>query len=335
MLKSLQLGVERYSKQKAKRNDQQRSERWFTDGNVVGVAVGPKLAGGVPDGDDPCLRFFVRRKLPMSRVPEEAQVPSRVHFDSVEGEFLSDLEELPEGFTAHSFQRMRPVRPGAAIAHFRGDPGTAGVLVMRLRTATADPNLPGSWEGPFFLTCAHVALPFGAQGGDQIEQPPDFDGEVGPNVIGALSPHSSPIRFDAVNEVDAALIRVTQMAQIDRAVLGIGAPSGLSSLNPASLANAAAIPLVRSGFATGPGQPGRIIGFKARFPVRFPSYGNRGALFRNVVVYRTHATGGDSGAPVLDSRNKALLGVHFAGSGQFGLMIMARTIFRKLKLRLV
>jgi hypothetical protein len=110
---------------------------------------------------------------------------------------------------------MAAVRPGEAVRHERGDPGTIGAIV-RAAQNRAD---------RFLLSCAHVLAPRASNPsvGDGI-----LDGDG--NRVGTLAAWTR-LRFGIAhpNVVDAALARIQNGVEIDPAIRGVGPPTGIGN----------------------------------------------------------------------------------------------------------
>ncbi len=94
--------------------------------NVVGVATSLKVTGGQPTNTW-SLTVLVEKKLPLSEVPEESQVPGEL--DGVP----TDVVEVgrPEPLVFNT--KVRPALPGFSIGHHNITAGTFGCLVRDIR----------------------------------------------------------------------------------------------------------------------------------------------------------------------------------------------------------
>lgn len=287
--------------------------------NILGIAVGEKSTNSETLDGQFCVKFFVREKLAKSRIPANDMIPETMTLDSIEAEVLTDVEWFPGIPVAHSGDRIRPLRPGASIGHYAGTSGTLGLIVKR-RGGTQ----------PLLLSCSHVLALAGRvspQDAHQnaIEQPADFDADVGPNKVGKLSDLFSRIVAGATNRVDAALAEIDEGQEVSTSIPEIGTPSGLSTLlnNPSRVSG---IPLIRYGAATQL-QSGILRSVEATFPIRYPVLGDRVAFMQRMALYKTACAPGDSGSAVLDAQTKEVMGLHVAGAGTFGLFTPIQIVF--------
>ncbi len=163
--------------------------------NVHAVGLGSKTVQGKRDKVK-AIRFYVVRKVPNWMLSPGERLP-----DSIDGIPTDVIESPPASFAAGPIQQrleMRPVRPGASIAHPDVGAGTLGAICRR------DPD-----DGKrFALSNNHVLSNLGrAKIGDDIFQPGPLDraeGTVAAPVARLVS--FEPVLTDgARNQIDAAL----------------------------------------------------------------------------------------------------------------------------------
>lgn len=303
--------------------DLREPSNWNWRSGIYAVAIGEKVTERKTCHGEFCLKFFVPRKIARTRLRSSEAIPTQIKLRSTRSKILTDVEEMQNLPTGHSAQIFRPVRPGASIGNFRGSTGTAGLIVRRI-----------GFPNPLILSCSHVlALGGFATAGDPVEQPADFSGTVGPNRIGRLFPGFSVLNPAVINDVDAAVAAVDQGISIDPAILDIGLPTRISDPFSPLSPNLAAIPLLRSGAATGV-QPGSIVGLRAKVKVQMPAIGGHVIVFSRMVLYKTHSQAGDSGAAVIDARDTSIVGLHVAGNGIAGLFTPIQAVFNALGVEL-
>lgn len=304
----------------AHQRDLARAEHWSWRSNILAIGVGEKSTDRQPVTGELCLKFFVREKLAKTRLRSAERIPAKLKLSSIRNALMTDIEEFPGMLATHSNEIFRPVRPGASIGHFRGSSGSVGLIVRRIGTAQ-----------PLLLSCSHVlALAGRAQAGDPIEQPADRDQVIGPNRVGMLTPWFTRITpGNFINDVDAALATLDPGQAASASILDIGNPSGVSNLLPNALSTLSTIHLQRSGAATGK-QSGFITAVQALAPIRISVLGDRVATFRQLVIYRTRCSPGDSGAAVIDARNNTVVGIHVAGNGDIGAFIPIQPVLNSL-----
>ena len=295
----------------------------FRLANVVGLAVGHKVVGGVETGE-PCITVYVERKRPEAELRRRDIVPKAldgVRTDVVEtGPFRARI--LQEAREAPRTSRVRPAPGGVSIAHERVSAGTLGCLVRRRD------------GGPVILSNNHVlANGNAAARGDPILQPGPADGgrpedgiarladfvpivfaEREPGTFGrllerALGPVLAAFGLGVrrlptgrANLVDAAIAEPLAPDLVTEEVLGIGLVRGTAEAEIGTRVR-------KSGRTTGL-TSGRIVGLDAVVRV---DYGGRSAVFRQQVVSDVLSKGGDSGSFVVDEQNRAV-GLLFAGS---------------------
>jgi len=305
--------------------DQSRVPQWRTAREVVagsdlallrrhellGVGVGIKITAGRAT-DQPCVKAFVREKLPRARLSRERLVPETITRPT--GEVSTDVEEmevptappwrvdptgLREATSVGTRSRDRPLRGGDSIAHFRSLLGTAGVVVRD----------PGNPVATVVLSCNHVLAELNrAWLGDPVLQPARGDGGRRPFDICGTLYRFVPVRFglSAGNRVDAAIARVPGGAPFIEWV------GPLRSVRPVeeSLVGAPVFKVGRTtGFTEGFVQAVHFTGW-IPYP---PLLGGGVALFREQMVTTPMAAFGDSGAVLCDSAANGL-GLLFAGS---------------------
>jgi hypothetical protein len=282
--------------------DRQRLRAFFTDPNFLGFAVSEKRVKEKRLPDEFCLTFFVRRKLAESRLRSGTKIPKRLQLQTTESRVPTDVLELGQMHRAHG-----RIGPGSRIGHGAGTSETAGTL-----TFIARDNSSGL---PLILSCSHVLAQAGnAQEGEAVESPPDPRGKPGPNVVGHLTDRFMVINPGVMNQIDAALAQPDDGVELTDTIPKIGQPSGvfdLTQLGPDDFMN---LPVEKFGAETQLTK-GKITGFPATLPIRFPVLGDRVAWFTNVATYDIEATEGDSGAVVVRTGTRDVVGMHIAGSG--------------------
>jgi hypothetical protein len=196
-------------------------ESFLKDPNVLGVAVGHKLAGGQSTGDH-SVTVFVARKVSRSTLPSSALLPAKL---SISGQdVLTDIVEAAGPFYQHAnISSELPAHPGTSIGEVSITAGTFGAVVYD--------NKDGSKR---ILSNNHVlANNNAAPLGSPIVYPGPVDGGRAPaNTIAKLSKFIPIIpEAQGFNSVDAALATPIDSSAIDDTPLnGVPAPS---KANPA------------------------------------------------------------------------------------------------------
>lgn len=295
--------------------------------NVVGVGVGYKRTNGVVT-DELSVVVMVRKKLPIAGLEPQDVLPRQVDNVKVDVIEVGEIRAL-QARTA----RWRPAPGGVSIGHFKITAGTLG-SVVRDRASGARLILSNN----HVLANSNDAVP-----GDPIYQPGPYDGGSGasdvfahlerfceivfttqPGVCSLASAYAgfgnalarllgSSHRLEvyqtnpqAVNQVDAAVARPVNDADLLDEILEIGVVSGKTT---ATLG----MPVRKSGRTTG-FTTGTINVLQATVDV---SYGSgRVARFENQLVAGPMSQGGDSGSLVVSGDALQAVGLLFAGSAQ-------------------
>jgi hypothetical protein len=255
--------------------------------DVHGVAVGRKVAGGALQ-DESAIIVYVEKKLPKSRVARARRIPATVAGIPTDVIETGVIRCCAARRRRGRKPRFRPAPGGVCVGHpdFPGA-GTLGCLVRQGR-------------GRFALCAGHVAANVGDGGpGDPLLQPARLDRGTNRDRLGRLFDFT-PIRFGGpLNQVDAAIVRVTAKA-VTAEIAGVGIPTGVEEPLPDTV-------VVKSGRTTGVTR-GAIVATRGQVRVFFPERGP--ALFGPVVaIEAVGATApfvaeGDSGAIVLEARSR-------------------------------
>lgn len=209
-------------------------------------------------------------------------------------------------------ERVRPVTGGASIGHFRGTAGSLGICCHD----TMRPIL-GAPQRFYLLSNNHVLANCNeASVGDAILQPAPVDGGRIFNDIVARLTRFVPIKFaferppfaydtgaTPINYVDAAIAE-GRFEQLDRRIHWIG---DLRHGSPLAEIGATVQKCGRTSNYT----TGTILAVNATVSVNYP--GGRVARFAKQIITNAMATGGDSGAIIVDLEQRAL-GLLFATS---------------------
>lgn len=292
--------------------------------NVVGVAVGKKIIGGVAT-DLPAIVVLVSRKLPEVQVPLGELIPRSVGgvaTDVVETGELSALGLL-QTLQRPRTERWRPAPGGVSVGHRSVSAGTLGCVVRRGSTR-------------FILSNNHVLADTNrGRRGDPILQPAPHDGGSEEDRIAKLESFApllleggDPIRLARTsrnlgpvikviglavdiqtnrvsNRADCAIARPLKADYISAEILEVGHPTGTAEVEIDT-------PIKKSGRTTGLAG-GRVTHVDATVKV---SYADRGeALFTDQILATPMSEGGDSGSAALDQQNR-VVGLLFAGNSR-------------------
>lgn len=274
-----------------------RARPWTVGAGVQGVGIGEKVTLGRPTGDL-ALRVYVDRKRPVGTI--DNPVPPQVDVADVRG-VVTDVVAIGP-VTAELFgDRCRPYMPGCGIGHLKVSAGTLGAFVRR----------PGSGE-LFALSNAHVLADDGlAALGDPVLQPASDDGGAHAADTVAHLEDFVPFEFGDTgfpNLVDAAIARVDG-DQVDLAIRLLGhRPAGITR----NVRRGMRVHKVgrTTDLTTGIIQD---VHFRLSMTYRRSQVDRARVGFRDQVLCTRFTEGGDSGALVLSSSNRAV-GLHFAGS---------------------
>jgi hypothetical protein len=294
--------------------------------NVIGVGTGYKTRDGRRTGDL-CIVAMVTQKIPRAGLEQSALIPHEIDGISTDVVQVGFLRAHPA-----RTDRWRPALGGVSIGHYQITAGTLGCVV---RDKPSGARL--------ILSNNHVlANSNDAQAGDPVLQPGTADGGRAPgdtfatlerfcplafsdapatcglarfyadlgNALARLlgSKHRVQVSFSdpqAVNQVDAALARPVNEADLLDEILEIGAPTG-------TIEAALGMAVRKSGRTTGL-TTGLIVVIDATLEI---SYGERKATFEGQLVSTPMSQPGDSGSLLVAADSLAAVGLLFAGSDQ-------------------
>ena len=289
------------SRKNKRRNDmniykikKQYENKLFKLKNVVGIDIGNKIVGGV-DTKHKCIRIYVEKKLPCSKISVGDLIPQVVG-SSVKTDVIEIGKIKIFGFT----ERMRPAKGGISIGHHKITAGTLGCLVRDKES-----------KETLILSNNHVlAQSNKAKIGDKIIQPGSYDkGTVKNDLIAHLERfikiHTGSSfwwRKKESNIVDCAVAKPINESLVSSQIMRIGIPKGIIQVEEN-------MQLQKSGRTTGYTR-GKVIATDMTVKV---NYGTFIATFKHQIMAGAMSAGGDSGSLVLDL-NKNAVGLLFAGS---------------------
>lgn len=295
---------------------------------VVGVALGHKMVGGLDTGDR-AIVVLVEDKLTAAVLPATEVVPPTVDGIPTDVQAVGKLWAGPQPLATVEAvaltRRMRPVRGGISVGHHAI---TAGTIATGCYDTTAWPGMPSKF---YLLSNNHVlANSNNAAVGDAILQPGAFDGGTAQNdTIGHLS-RFIEIKFldggqnPPVNEVDAAIAEV-DLVDLDRHVHWVGSLRGLVPVPTVGLR------LSKCGRTTG-FTTGQITNINATVDVNYG--GGKVARFIGQMVTSPMSAPGDSGSLIADLNGNAV-GLLFAGSQQATIVNPITAVQRLLGVKVV
>ena len=269
-----------------------REEELLAKGNVVGVGLGYKEKGG-KETSELCVMVFVEKKvLEKDKIAEDDLVPST--YDKIK----TDVMEVGEIEALSFTSRMRPVKPGYSIGHYKITAGTFGCLVREVCTPCRI----------LILSNNHVLANSNAASiGDPVLQPGRYDGGTYPADMVARLSNFVPIYFGnplQYNLVDAAVALPIDQRQLIASIINLGIPKG-------TVEATLGMDVVKSGRTTQT-TAGVVKGVDVTVAVGYGTSGT--AYFRNQIITTNMSQGGDSGSLLLSRDERMATGLLFAGS---------------------
>lgn len=281
---------------------------------LLAVGVGFKVAGGVPT-DEPSIKAFVTRKLPLKDISPSRVVPPSIQF--LQRNIRTDVEEmLPptapawlldmptdlRALQAGNRFRHRPITGGNSVSHYRAPLGTVAAEVLDVRSGGL----------PAILSCNHVLADLDrGVFGDPIVQPALDDGGRTPIDTCGFLYRWMPLNFGftGVNFIDAAIGLVdlrSSIALIDF----VGLPTGIRSGNSMSPGD-----FVMKVGRTTRLTTGTVVAVHVSGWITYPPIlgGKGAAFFKDQIVTTGMAAFGDSGSLLFDASFRAV-GMLFGGS---------------------
>lgn len=282
------------------KRDRQTALSLFAEPNILGFGVGPKISGGKREAEEISLVFFVRRKLPKSRLVKSGAIPARFLLRTVGHTVQTDVQVWDGRPVAHG-----TVSAGASVGDRSGNSGTMTLAV----TDNAD-------GANLILGCSHVlALCGNANAGDEVESPADTASAPGPNIVGTLRRFTIIDRSAFDNAIDAALAVPLAGVVLSNEIPNIGIPRGIRDLTAEGEAVVNNVRVQRFGVASNR-QQGTIRNIHVSTQIAYPQLsGDPSVYFTELVEYDAISEEGDSGAAVVDdSPDHNVVGMHIAGS---------------------
>ena len=301
--------------------DSNAARSLFTDPNVIGFGVGPKIAKGEHNPLRHCLVFFVRKKLPKSRLRNLVEIPKHLILNTAGLSVQTDVQEWGHPPVAHS-----SLSSGASIGDLAGNSGTMTLAVQDTSQGT-----------PLILGCSHVLAACGnGQVGDEVESPANPSVDPGPNVVGRLLRFTVIDPLSVSNAVDAAVANTLDGIDLSNGIPGIGTPAGIRDLTLEGETVINKIEVQRVGAATGL-QTGTIRNLHVSTRITYHQLpGDPSVYFVDLVQYDALSEEGDSGAAVVDTTEEhRVVGMHIAGlqDGSASLFTHIRHVFDRMQVR--
>jgi hypothetical protein len=314
--------------------------------NVVGVGKGQKHVCGQCIGK-PTVTVLVKKKLPKRELGASEIVPRSI------ADADTDVIEVGDVRALARTERMRPVRPGSSIGHYKVTAGTFGAVVYDIKTGE-----------PLILSNNHVLAnsTCGKDGrakiGDPILQPGRHDSGREPHdVIGhlyrfvpiSMAVGTSDCRVAAVverllnavvrrfrknyslrvfksyrseNLVDAAVAKPVSRDIVLPDIIDLGVPKGIAEVSVGEK--------VRKSGRTSGTNSGEVKVVKATIKVSMGDTGD--AVFADQIVTTHMAEPGDSGSVVLNEEGK-VVGLLSAGSDSVSIFARIKNVLDMLQVR--
>ncbi len=319
--------------------------KFFKLRNVVGVGYGLKEKNGEKT-EKKAIIVLVKEKMKKNKLSTYDMVPEKVEGYNTDVIEIGDVQ-----FLNLRTERVRPVKPGVSIGHYKISAGTLGAVVRD--------NKSGK---PLLLSNNHVMANISngkdgrAELGDPILQPGVYDNGSQPeDVIGRLErfvpingsgstecPVAKSMEYlcnmllslfkpdynikffkrGIENLVDCAVARPTREEKVDAEIMEIGKINDVTAPQVNML-------IKKSGRTTGVTE-GRIRVLDASVEVNMSE--NETAVFTNQFITDPISKAGDSGSLVVDENNKAV-GLLFAGSSRATVCNYIENVLEELKVR--
>ncbi len=308
---------------------QKRVAAWanIQNQNFIGSGVAARVKGRVRT-KQLTLKIYVKKKLKEEDVPEGEMIRESITVDGVRVPI--DVEEVGEIWAEdglYTHDRQDELFPGVGIgrAETRWGYGTLGCFVREISEAAA----------PCVLSCTHVLAANGA-GDNGID--PDVIYHPGAedehkkleNRIGVLGAFSElDLTGSKRHRIDAAVARIDPSVRRSEFIPFIGRIASVGGVvkqgAPVQIYGA------RSGHKMGGVQDPSFDGW-----INYRKANGRiaRAYFEDIVKCNDFSRSGDSGAAVVSTRDRSLLGLHFAGNSQHSFFCKIKTVFDLLRVRL-
>ncbi len=303
---------------------------------VQGVGIGYKVVGGKETGELSII-VYVDKKLPkkelgksavpatLSATTETQTIPTATHRQgpttpmSTSVSATTDVKEVGLIEAQLYSARIRPVKPGYSIGHYKITAGTLGALVRD----TCPPCRVHILSNNHVLANSNAAAI-----GDPILQPGPYDGGALPKDTVARLARFVKIAFgdpERYNLVDAALATPLDQRLVVASAVGLGIPRG-------TVEATLGMEVTKSGRTTQT-TVGKVIDVNATVAV---NYGPSGvAYFRNQIITSAMSAGGDSGSVVVDREGGRATGLLFAGSPQVTILNHIQNVLMALGVDLI
>lgn len=287
-------------------------EEWLSRYNALDITIGLKERKGELT-DEVCFKFWVADKIAVEKLSTDNIIPlavGGVHTDVKKEEPFEALSYLGEG-------RLRPIKMGSSIGNITITAGTAGFLYKRSGQHYILTNAHVAAEDPFKYVKDQIVRNVQPGAYHQGKDPEDYCGKMrymfllfnrnksNPTVAVGLNEDGTFVQSGYINTVDAALIKLEvegvkdiidlpNAPRIKEAVPELGDEVVMSSWKMGGVSEGVVTDLGKSSLVT---------------------YGDgKTALLRDLIVVSKMGEPGTSGSGVLRKKDKAAIGLNFAGN---------------------
>jgi hypothetical protein len=290
----------------------QRVRTIFEDPNIVGIGIAQKETEKKETGEL-CVCFYVERKIAKSKMKSHRMVPPVLSVADRKAVF-TDVQAIGK-VRPQVNKRQSPLLSGYSVGNST-DTGTLGAIVKKGARLC-------------LLSNSHVLARSGnGKVGDTIIFPGEADNGGNAQKVAVLS---DILKFnsgdDFLNRVDAALAEINEsfLDKIDFSILGAKSP--LATTDPVR-----GMKIVTRGRTSG-NTEGEVQDVHFRIVLPYPRVGKIG--FLDQVKCTHYSKPGDSGSIIVDKKSKAIVGLHFAGSGTASIFNPIAEVIKALKFRFV
>jgi hypothetical protein len=269
----------------------------FRSSNVIGIGASYKTTEGKAT-DTLSITFYVKKKLPRSRIKSENLLPEILSSGDGRSIFTDVKETGIFRPSATPLVQETPIASGYSVSNIDGATGTVGAIVSK----------PGETRR-YLLSNSHVLANTGlAAPGSNILYPGVSDGGNADTDWVAILDQSVPLTPGGayVNQVDVALAEILDSRAGDARFDIYGAGSPIRFASPE-----VGMSVMKRGRTSGE-TTGQVTDVDFHFSLAYPGVGTCGFAAQTLCTRFTED--GDSGSLVVDQNTGNLVGLHFAHS---------------------
>lgn len=278
--------------------------------NVVGIGASYKTTAGDVT-DTLSITFYVKKKLPRSRIKSENLLPEILSSAGGRSVF-TDVKETGvfRPSSPPPLVQESPIESGYSVGSIDGATGTVGAIVSK----------PGRTRS-YLLSNSHVLANTGlaAPGSNILYPGVDDGGNAGADWVAILD-QSVPLTPGGayVNQVDAALAEILDSREGDLRFDIYGASSPIRFASPE-----VGMSVIKRGRTSGETR-GQVTDVDFHFSLIYPGVGPCGFAAQSLCTRFTED--GDSGSLVVDQNTGNLVGLHFAHANGGSVFNPIRTV---------